>query len=360
MFATLERHPNNGRTTKTVTDSPEDFYQSHLDRVSRSFAFCIARLDEPLRSRVALGYLLCRIVDTIEDAAWSDSAAQERAFGDFDSFLVQLPAPEALAKWIASFPQLNDEGESRLLADAAKVFADFHELPLETREILRKPILSMSSGMRHFMHRKAREGVLRLKDLADVNRYCFFVAGVVGEMLTQLAAPGAPKVSLQDAYRFGLFLQKVNILKDQAGDETVGRFLVPSRRGVRGSMLRDAEGALRYLLSIPEQNVGFRLFCGWSLFLGLASLPWIDRSYDEGSSLKIPREEALEVLSSVEERVRQNSALKALYESFVARLKDPQGRAETSPPQEGREEARSLLTLYRGALAPNEVLSLFS
>jgi phytoene/squalene synthetase len=315
-----------------------------------------------------LGYLLCRIVDTIEDAGWSDPQAQERAFGDFDAFLVNAPATDLVFGWIQSFPELNNEGESLLLKDAERVFAEFHALPPEIREILRKPILSMSSGMRHFMTRKAREGVLRLKDLGDVNRYCFFVAGVVGEMLTQLllhrssANPPTEKVSLEDAYRFGLFLQKVNILKDQAGDENVGRFLVPSRPGVRLSMLRDAEGALRYLLSIPEQNVGFRLFCGWSLFLGLASLPWIDRSYDEGSaSIKIPREEALEVLCSVEERVRQNSALMALYDSFVARLKKETDRGpESASSSEPRDEARSLLSLYRGALAPSQVLSLFS
>jgi hypothetical protein len=35
-----------------MTDSRADFYQQQLDRVSRSFAFCIEQLPEPLRGWV--------------------------------------------------------------------------------------------------------------------------------------------------------------------------------------------------------------------------------------------------------------------------------------------------------------------
>ena len=45
------------------------FYQTHLDRVSRSFAFCIKKLESPLRQWVSLAYLLCRVLDTVEDSS---------------------------------------------------------------------------------------------------------------------------------------------------------------------------------------------------------------------------------------------------------------------------------------------------
>src|SRR5204862_458636 len=47
--------------------SPE-FYQGHLDAVSRSFALCIPQLAAPFRQHVALSYLLLRVLDTVEDA----------------------------------------------------------------------------------------------------------------------------------------------------------------------------------------------------------------------------------------------------------------------------------------------------
>ncbi|MFB6128786.1 MAG: squalene/phytoene synthase family protein [Halorhabdus sp.] len=36
--------------------------------VSRTFALTVEALEEPMASQIGLGYLLCRIADTIEDA----------------------------------------------------------------------------------------------------------------------------------------------------------------------------------------------------------------------------------------------------------------------------------------------------
>src|SRR5258708_9371144 len=78
------------------------------------------------------------------------------------------------------------------------------------------------------------------------------------------------------AYRFGLFLEKVNILKDQAEDEEAGRFLVPDRREILASLRADAERALAYLTSLPRAERGYRTFCAWSLMLRAASLPLME------------------------------------------------------------------------------------
>ncbi len=55
-----------------------EFYQTHLDRVSRSFAFCIRQLPDPLRGWVGLSYLLCRILDTIEDSPCPPSRSRAK------------------------------------------------------------------------------------------------------------------------------------------------------------------------------------------------------------------------------------------------------------------------------------------
>src|SRR6185436_19804620 len=125
---------------------------------------------------------------------------------------------------------------------------------------------SMMNGMRYFLG--ASGGELRLPDAGAVDLYCFFVAGLVGELLSRLVAldRGLPLDGplLVDAHRFGRFLQKVNIIKDAASDRALGRELLPD--GVEGSLRRDAEGALRYLLRLPPSCDDYRLFCAWSLF----------------------------------------------------------------------------------------------
>ncbi|MDP7111678.1 MAG: squalene/phytoene synthase family protein, partial [Myxococcota bacterium] len=54
-----------------------------LPRVSRTFALSIEALPEPLRRAVRAAYLLCRIVDTIEDDPALRAAERARMFDLF-------------------------------------------------------------------------------------------------------------------------------------------------------------------------------------------------------------------------------------------------------------------------------------
>lgn len=336
------------------------FYQGHLDRVSRSFAFCIARLELSLRQNVGLTYLLCRILDTIEDAPWQNFSNQLNSFRQFEVFISQSDRlnEQEVKKWRSVFPINIVPDEARLLDDSYRLFYDFHQLPSRQRRSVARAVLSMSAGMTHYMGQKARQGKLELKNSSDVNRYCFFVAGVVGEMLTQfLTHEVKPSISrLRDSFRFGLFLQKVNILKDQKGDEAVGRFLVPSRALVLSGLIKDAEGAFRYLIGLPEKEVGFRLFCAWSLFLGLASLPFIQGLH--GDTGKIPREDTLNLLCEIELKIQDGNALSQLFAELKPKLSESNLESQNEIQSEAGDE--ELLGLYQGDLPRQEVLALFS
>ena len=109
-------------------------YQNHLNRVSRSFAFCIARLEGDLRGWVGLSYLLCRILDTVEDASWSSLEKKNLAFAQFERFLFEGAEAADAALWAASFPGI-PEGERILLEDSARIFQDLQNLPLSVKEI---------------------------------------------------------------------------------------------------------------------------------------------------------------------------------------------------------------------------------
>ncbi|HMN68744.1 MAG TPA: squalene/phytoene synthase family protein [Bdellovibrionales bacterium] len=340
-------------------ERPSEFYQSHLDRVSRSFAFCIRQLPEPLRAWVAMSYLLCRILDTIEDAPWSGSQKQFEAFTLFDHLLSGDVEPERAFELLAALPAEVAEGEMALIGDAPAIFEDLALAPAQVSLILRELIGTMSRGMQHFARRHPG-GALELTSIHEVNQYCFFVAGVVGELLAKLLrlVDGDFKIdetTLVRAHHFGLFLQKVNLLKDQVGDEKAGRRLVPSRELVESSARHNAEGALSFLQSLPAKQLEFRRFCAWSLFLGLEALAVARDSVRQGQVLKVSRERVEELITLLESSLTDDQALRRLYETVAKRL--GWGAALAEAPKSS-QVPEWLQALYPGPLSPQKLAEL--
>ncbi|HEX3480479.1 MAG TPA: squalene--hopene cyclase [Kofleriaceae bacterium] len=288
-------------------------YQGRLDAVSRSFAMCIPQLDLPLRDRVALSYLLMRVLDTVEDAPFTDKAEQARQFQRLRGFLRAPPRAAEVDAFIAGFPAELADAERALLGDTAALLDDAHALPPAVRAAMFSAVDRMAIGMAAYARRPSG---LRLVDLEDVTRYCCFVAGVVGELLTALFAigktPPAPPMVL--AYHFGLFLQKVNILKDQQEDEAAGRFLVPDRRELLASLRRDAQGALEYLQALPRSERGYRTFCAWSLMMGAVTVAGLDQPR------RSRRDETAELLARTAAIAQDNAALGRLFAELLPEL----------------------------------------
>jgi phytoene/squalene synthetase len=322
------------------------FYQRHLDAVSRSFAFCIPQLEQPFRERVALSYLLFRVLDTVEDAPFADREEQQRLFERFRRLLRERPAKGAAAELARAFPARLTPAESGLFEVADVLVEDGWELPEEARGILFGALDRMAQGMAAY----ARRGpALRLVDLEDVCRYCCFVAGVVGELLTRLwALGGGSAPSMLSAYRFGLFLQKVNILKDRREDEAAGRFLVPDREALLASLREDGRGALEYLTSLPRAERGYRTFCAWSLMLGATSLSQLD------APPQSRRAETMALLGRTAEIVQDDAALTNLFRELLPPLPGPRA----SPPARKPETAEWFARTLSAPLSPSELAAL--
>lgn len=301
-----------------------EFYQTHLDRVSRSFAFCIRQLPDPLRGWVALSYLLCRILDTVEDSPWGSKDDQKKAFTLFDQALQSADDSTLLKNWTPMFSREINGHERALLLDAEVIFQDLHALPLPVRDLIVELVQSMSSGMQYFADANP-PGTLRLKSLSEVNQYCFFVAGLVGELLAKLLAKVDPlfpinQVTVLRAHHFGLFLQKVNLLKDQVTDENVGRHLLPSREEVEKSAEINASEAFEFLLQLPAEQIEFRRFCAWSLFLGLESVSAARASLNARKVLKVSRDRTTEIIGAVEDALNNDRAMLDLFNAALQRL----------------------------------------
>ena len=327
-----------------------EIYQNHLDNVSRSFAFCIRQLKQPLRHRVSLAYLLCRILDTIEDSAYPNPAEKFAQLDAFESFVRRRPSPTDVEIWVRQVPTQIPASELNLLRESALIFSDLHDQPDSTKIILQNTALDMARGMRYFLTRSEGKKGLVLTSLSDVNRYCFFVAGIVGEMLTGLFAAVRPDYKMTDSHileshQFGLFLQKINVLKDQLEDQQVGRYLVPSQDEVWQSLEQNANGAIHYLLNIPLDEREYRIFCAWSLFLGLASIPWIKKTWTAKILDKIPRLATQHVLNQVTAVVDDNTSLRALFD----KMKPDQVSGIQPPIMDA--EFPDFRTLYHGELS---------
>lgn len=294
-----------------------NFYQAHLNRVSRSFAYGISILENPLREYVSLAYLLCRIIDTLEDSQWPNPKSQTQAF---ENLKQSLANPEV--SFDISF--LNSikakETELLLIQDSSILLLDYKNLPPLVQNHLKRLTLAMIDGMLLFP-----KGQLKLKSLQELNLYCFFVAGIVGECLTHLVDTLTKKHSdsqnLKDAYYFGLFLQKVNILKDQSEDEAEGRYFVSNRSEVFGTTLSHIKNVANYIQNIPVAQTPYKVFCMIAFLLGLKVLLRVDTETLKVES--VPRAEAESLFMEIAVLADNNEAFNNTIEDFFKKIPAP-------------------------------------
>ncbi|MDR3504166.1 MAG: squalene/phytoene synthase family protein [Legionella sp.] len=298
------------------------FYYQHLERVSRSFSFCISQLTSPEKEWVALSYLFLRIVDSIEDSNWQDMQAQNDSFAAFKSFLIEKPSNEQFIKWRSSFPAQLPLEEQLLLNDLPLLLEDKDKLPDLIKNAMIKTIVQMIDGMQHFLNHYTVEDKIIFPSLVTTNQYCFFVAGIVGKLLSQIFTYVIADFKwnaklLNQSLHFGFFLQKVNLLKDKMDDEANGRYFVSPGTNLHESLVINASHSLAYIQSIPIiSGRPYRLFCAWSMFIGLASLRWFDQN---GQGGKIKPRETYYLVNQITLLIDDNQALEKLFYSYLPR-----------------------------------------
>ena len=205
-----------------------------LQKTSRTFALAIPLLPEPTRNQVGIAYLLFRIADTFEDAVLWTRERRLETLGRFAELLDQDPAvADALARECLREPPVEHAGYRELLARMPLVLREFGALPLPARVAIRRHVARSIDGMKQFVRRSDERNRLALVTLDELRDYCYSVAGIVGEMLTELylldrteLAASAEELRNRAA-AFGEGLQLVNILKDAPRDAEEGRVYLP-------------------------------------------------------------------------------------------------------------------------------------
>jgi farnesyl-diphosphate farnesyltransferase len=283
-----------------------------LQRTSRTFALTIPLLEEPLRGEVAAAYLCFRIADSLEDeAAWPKAA--------------RIDALEAFARAIATSPPLPAavaDFQARVRARAPLAEASCRELVAETEAVLAAlaggdtvaaacilhHVRRTTVGMAESVAQTDAGGVVRLVDVPALRHYCYLVAGIVGEMLTELFLHHEPLLRPAEAElrglarTFGEGLQLVNILKDEGADATAGRYFLPRdvARSELFSLARgDLAGARRYVEALhgARASRGSVAFCALPVLLAEAALDAVEA---RGPGAKVPRTQVMETWSRLE------------------------------------------------------------
>ncbi len=196
--------------------------------VSRTFALTIDVLDEPMSTHICLGYLLCRVADTIEDATHIPPEHQAELLRTYDAAI--HPATEtdidafaaAVEEWV---PDETDEDDWVVVAEAPRIVAVFEDLPVDVRKAILPPVRELIDGMAMFVERHADAGGIRIGNGDELEEYCYYAAGTVGNLITNLLTRGdlaaERRQRLYDtAVEFGLLLQLVNISTDVYDDYT--------------------------------------------------------------------------------------------------------------------------------------------
>ncbi len=328
-----------------------DFQARMLELVSRTFALTIPQLPGGLGEAVANAYLLCRIADTIEDDP-ELAPADKRRFSDlFVRVLEAEVAPmrfsdELYARLSPRLPA----AERELVLNTPRVVRITHGLDECQQAPMRRCVRIMSKGMAHFQENASREG---LADMAALDSYCYHVAGVVGEMLTELFCVHDPAIAAQRqrllplAVSFGQGLQMTNILKDVWEDYARGACWLPRdvfraagfdldrlAPGTRepafvegySALVAVARGhlsnALEYTLAMPARQAGIRRFCLWALGMAVLTLRRIHATpgFRTGAQVKISRRSVAATMRVTDLCVRRDWMLRTLFDAFTRRL----------------------------------------
>jgi farnesyl-diphosphate farnesyltransferase len=299
----------------------EAYQERILPAVSRTFALTIPQLEPRLRTVIANAYLLCRIADTIEDEQSLASDVKQQFHDRFTRVVGSTEDPASFARDLAPLLRGNTlVAERDLVTHTSEIIEVTDGFNLAQRESLARCIRVMCTGMPSFERRASTAG---LADMREMDRYCYYVAGIVGQTLTDLFCDYSPRIAEQREamskldVSFGQGLQMTNILKDFWEDRERGVCWLPhdlfARAGVDLGNIRRSDvpaafgkayaqligiahshlrNALDYTLLIPEKEVGIRRFCLIALGLAMRTLASIAAKPDftEGAQVKVSRQ----------------------------------------------------------------------
>lgn len=292
-----------------------------LEMVSRTFALSIRSLPKVLREPVSLSYLLFRVSDCLED---HDEMLADRKISLLEEWSCVLQGNSPALEFVRNIADLDHHNPEIYVAQhAPELIAALDDVPVD----LRNPIISRVSESTLGMAQWQEQGPF-VDTLKEMDDYMYYVAGLVGYLMTDLFSWYSSQFQarkaelLPMAREIGLGLQTVNIIRGLRKDYVRGWVFVPQEMLNAAGIDRDqfflpafedraldivnqlidkAEGHLQYSLNyisaLPWRDHRVRLACIWPLCFALKTLA-VSRDNVEvlRSEVKITRQDVKSIM----------------------------------------------------------------
>jgi farnesyl-diphosphate farnesyltransferase len=353
---------------KAMTDNrilnPTDFAEFMLSKTSRTFALNIQVLSPKLRIQVLLAYLFCRMADTLEDDIELPPNQKVALLEDFKQLFPPGPNFERrMATFSASLPidwANSDRWDRLLVAHSHWIFPLLTPFPKGAIKSISVCVQEMCDGMIQFTRRQTamdsgKATPVLIETIQDLDRYCYYVAGTVGNLLCDLFAQHSLLIGVKRAnalkslsVSFGLGLQLTNILKDIQDDRLRNVSFIPlsllhqegltevsfltseGKAGARRIMIEliqkaksHLKDALEYTCLIPRLEPRLRLFCLWPLFMAAETMVMLANNlegYQDVAKMKISRSQVKLILRKTSLVCWSNHLLRSMFNATLSRL----------------------------------------
>src|SRR5690625_2295385 len=260
-----------------------------LKETSRTFYIPITLLKRPLKLTVGSAYLLMRAIDEIEDHETMDAKIKVRLLKETKNLLLETGDfnKEAYEQLISPYETELPEVTLRL--------ADWIDVcPEGIIRKVRESTAEMAGGMADWVE---KDWVIHTKE--DLDNYTYYVAGLVGVMLSDIWKwYDGTETDYDLAVGFGRGLQAVNILRNQHEDYQERGVLFNPEGWTRDDVFDYARKNLQlgedYLKDINTRTI--LLFCKIPLRLAIRTL----KAMEDGKE-KMSRNEVEEVVAEVKE-----------------------------------------------------------
>ena len=180
----------NKKGNERAREEDWEYCRNILPLVSRTFALNIGQLEGDIFKTVLLGYLLFRITDTFEDTIYRN---EREKIADLKDFAEIFKGGKGLSHRLQLYESLKfkwkeNSDEKSLIENGHIVLRCYLDLRDIYRKIIDPLLVETSEGMSKFQKRKllSKSEIFQLADIKELEEYCYYVAGIVGVMLTKI------------------------------------------------------------------------------------------------------------------------------------------------------------------------------
>jgi len=233
-----------------------------LKKTSRTFYIPITFLEPKLKKAVASAYLCMRAIDEVEDHETLDPKIKQELLIATSKMLLKDFNKVEYEQLVAPYKDILPTVSLRL--------GDWLEIcPTDLVETVKVYTSEMAEGMAKWVGKN-----WQVKTKEDLDEYTYYVAGLVGVMLSELWKWSADiETDRELAIAYGRGLQAVNILRNVDEDSERGVKFFPEG-WTRADMFEYADGNLSkaddYIKSINRRSI--LLFCKLPLALAHKTL----------------------------------------------------------------------------------------